>query len=182
MKNLISILIIFLPVLTIAQDLNMPSVALKTLDEKYIKPPELFKDCQSAIVYFFNDNSPNVIGDLEYLETLNGTLDCDHNATIIAVYNPTNGNYGNIRAFLHGNSIDLETYIDVNGEFQRALGLADNSTILLSGFNLQTSERYAGSLASTDELMSLVEKYSSEKAIHGKYESAAGEANGFTAK
>ena len=70
----------------------------------------------------------------EYLENLSQKNN-NSKIKVIAIYNASNGTYGQLKPFLNGNAIDIETYIDVNGELQRAMGLSSNSALVLCGGN-----------------------------------------------
>ena len=156
MKKLICISIIFLPLLTFSQDLKLPLISLRTLDNRNIQASELVQDGQAALVYFFNDLSPEIDENLEYLQNLVESNEYGSQVRIIAVYNPTNGSYGNLNAFLNGNAISLETYIDVNGDLQRSLGLPVNSTALLSGGGKEIQQRFTGGQSCSGEITSMV--------------------------
>ena len=156
MKKNIAILLILLPVLAMSQGLNFPSINLRTLDEKIVRASDLLQNDQFALVYFFDENASGVVDQLEYLESLRENKDFDKNVRIISIYSASNGSYGNIKAFLKGNDIDIETYIDVNGELQRAMGLSDKTTILLDGFGEELNSRYYGVADISGELTSAV--------------------------
>ena len=156
MKKQIAILFFLLPVLAMSQGMNFPSVMLRSLDEKLVRASDLLQHDQFALVYFFDENSSGVVDQLEYLESLRENKDFGKNVRIISIYSASNGSYGNIQAFLNGNNIDIETYIDVNGELQRAMGLSDKTTILLSGFGDELTARYYGVADISGELTSVV--------------------------
>jgi len=139
-----------------SQGLNMPSVMLKTIDGRNVRASELVQDKQSALIYFFNDISSETIENLEYLQTLRESGVSGSSDRIFAVYNPQNGNYGNLEVLLQGNSICLETYVDINGELQRSLGLPVNSSALLTVLGDGAAGRYSGLESCSSELISMV--------------------------
>lgn len=165
MKKLISLFIVLLPLALMSQGLSLSSVTLKSMDARNVKASDLVQDNQPALIYFFNETSQDALENLEYLQTIaaNGNK-CDH-MKIIAIYYPSNGNYTDMKPFLSGNSIDLETYIDVNGEFRRSLGMSTNVPALLTINGTAGSERLSGSSSCTAELISLVSLVNSGKSI-----------------
>jgi hypothetical protein len=163
MKKLICISIIFLPFLTFSQELKLPLISLRTLDNRNVQASELVQDGQAALVYFFNDLSSETDENLEYLQNLDESKEYGSQVRIIAVYNATNGSYGNLNAFLNGNAISLETYIDVNGELQRSLGLPVNSTALLSSGGTEMQQRFTGVQSCSGELTSMVSSINAQE-------------------
>jgi hypothetical protein len=158
MKKLISLLMVFLPVLIMSQGLNLPSVMLKTIDGRNVRASELVQDKESVLIYFFNDISSETVENLEYLQALRENRASGSSGRIFTVYNPQNGNYGNLDAFLQGNSICLETYVDVNGELQRSLGLPVNSSAILTVLGDGVAGRYSGLESCSSELTSMVSR------------------------
>ena len=154
MKALTTILIaIVLPIMAQAQAQIVPSVSLKTLDERTVMAPNVICADELTLVYFFNENSRDLTDNFEYLENLAQGYGNQGKIKVIAIYNASNGSYGQLKPFLNGNAIDLETYIDINGELQRAMGLSASSTLLLCGSDQEFSTRYAESPDYSRELL-----------------------------
>jgi hypothetical protein len=132
MKTLIIVLkVLLLPLITLGQAQNIPSVSLKTMDDRTVKSSDIIKDGQYTVIYFFNSNSKDLADHFEYLENLSSNYCDEADINIVAVYNAGNVNYNQVKPLLEGNDIDVKTYIDLNGEFQRSLGLASNSAYLI---------------------------------------------------
>ena len=135
MKTLISIfLVAIFPLLAMSQAQNHQLSKLKTLEGKTVDLRAIFQEHNLTIVYFFKENCRNVTDQLEYLENLAEKYQ-DINLKIVAVYNASNSCSGQIQPFINGNDIGIETFIDVNGDFQRAMGLPVNSSLILTRFN-----------------------------------------------
>jgi hypothetical protein len=174
MKTLINISIaILLPILAFTQVQNVPSVSLKTLDEKTVLASNIVKGDELTLIYFFNENSKDLTDHLEYLENLAESYDNTGKVKVVAIYNASNGTYGQLKPFLHGNDIDVEAYIDLNGELQRAMGLQDNSTVLICGSNPELSVRFSEAPDFTDGVLNrqvsqlLCDYYSNDDAGKG---------------
>ena len=151
MKTLISsILAIIIPLMAFNQGRDFASLKLKTLDERTVNYNDIFKKDAYTLIYFFNESCKDLADQFEYLENV-ATSYHDSNLKVVAIFNPTRGTYGNIRPFLNGNNIDIETYIDVNGELQRAMGLPLSSVILLSNMNNQMLSLNSESVTYSDK-------------------------------
>ena len=128
------ILSMIFPLLAMNQDQQCQFPKLKTLDGTTVDLQDIFRENNLTIVYFFKENSRNTMDQLDYMESLAQKYS-DINLKIIAVCNASNGCFSHIRPFILGNDIGLETLIDVNGEFQRAMGLPVNSTMVFTRYS-----------------------------------------------
>lgn len=135
------ILAVNFPLLAMTQIRNSQSVKLKTLDERTVDLGDILQDNNLTIVYFFNESCRNLTDQFDYLENLAEEY-CDFKLKIVAVYDASNGNCGQIKPFINGNDIGLETLIDVNGELQRAMGLPVISSMILTRYTNMLSDRY----------------------------------------
>jgi hypothetical protein len=129
-KMSIVILILFVN-LALGQAYNIPAVQLKTLDERTVVASSVIRSDELTLVYFFDETSRDLNDHFEYLEALSYKYTSYDKVKIIAIYNASSVNYAQLRPFLEGNSIELETYIDLNGEFQRIMGLPAHSAYLV---------------------------------------------------
>ena len=152
MKTITSIVLaVIFPLMAMSQVQSLQLIKLKTLDERTVDPGDIFLDDNLTIIYFFNENCRNLTDQFDYLENLAEEYG-DIQLKIIAVYNATNnGSYGQIKPYLSGNDIGIETLIDVNGELQRAMGLAVNSTVILTRYTNSLSGNYVQSVSYSPE-------------------------------
>jgi hypothetical protein len=152
MKTVYFIIIALIsPLLATTQSQNFQLINLKTLDEKNVDLEDKFQESELTLLYFFNENCRNLTGQFDYLENLAEEYS-DIQLKIIAVYNATNtSSYGQIKPFIHGYDISIETLIDVNGELQRAMGLPVNSTVILNKYTNSLSGSYVQSVSYSPE-------------------------------
>ena len=144
MKALMLILsLAFFPVLSWSQGSNIPAVSLKTPDAKTVLASSVIPRDELTLIYFFNDNSKDIEDNFEYLQGLSEKYINNKDIKVIAIYNAMNGNYSHLKPFLNGNGFDLDTYVDINGEFQRSLGLSDNSSLLVMDPNMKSTYYYS---------------------------------------
>lgn len=142
MKKLVAYILFILPVVAMSQGFNLPSVTLKSMSNQTITASKLVNNGQFVLIYFFNDNTPGASDQLQYLASLKENNDLQKNTRIIAICSSSRESVGHLKSFLDGNNIDLEAYLDVNGDLQRAMGLPDNSSVVLSGFGQDLAAKY----------------------------------------
>jgi thiol-disulfide isomerase/thioredoxin len=152
MKTLTSVFLsVILPLLGMSQANSFELIKLKTLDEKNVDLEEKFQESELTLLYFFNEDCRNLTDQLDYLENLAEEYS-DIQLKIIAVYNANNtSSYGQIKPFIHGYDINIETLIDVNGELQRSMGLPVNSTVIITRYTNIPSGSYMQSVSYSPE-------------------------------
>jgi len=136
MKTLATLIVtVLFPILAMAQEQKFPSTELQTLDGITVSLEYVIQDNNLTILYFFNENSRNLTEQFDYLENLAEEFS-NTKLKVIAIYNASgNSSYRQIKPFMSGYNIGIETFIDVNGKLQRELGLPFNSTIILTRDN-----------------------------------------------
>ena len=159
MKALVCFIVMFVPAIVFSQGLKMPQVIVKTFNGESINAAELVQEKPSTIVYFFNNTSSEVIENLQYLELLANSNSCERQIKVVSIFYPEDGSYTNLKAVLEGSGIELETYIDVNGDLQRSMGLPVNSPALVSNLAMNSSGIVTGAEACTYELAVLDATY-----------------------
>lgn len=154
MKTLAYItLLLLLPAITFSQGFNVPSVCLKTLDGKSVPSTDVIPSDELTLIYFFNEFSTTLTDNFEYLENLAEKYSETDKINVIAIYDASLGAYGQLKPFLDGSSIELKTYVDVNGEFLKAMGQSYNSSYLLVGTRDNSLTRYFDSIANSYDIL-----------------------------
>jgi len=147
------ILLLLLPAITFSQGYNVPSVSLKTLDGKSVPSTTVIPSDELTLIYFFSEFSTALTDNFEYLENLAEKYSETDKINVIAIYDASLGAYGQLKPFLDGSNIELKTYIDVNGELQKAMGQSSNSSYLLVGTKHNSSARYFDSIANSYDIL-----------------------------
>lgn len=147
MKTLLIILkVLLIPLITLGQAENVSSVSLKTLENKSVNLSDIIKNGDFTLIYYFDNNSKDLGDHFEYLADLSSIYSKQGTVKIIAIYNSSGSNYNELKPMLDGNSIELETYIDLNGDFQRYFGIPSTSAYLVFDPDQQFAYYYSESV------------------------------------
>jgi hypothetical protein len=126
MKNITLFLFAFWPALWMsAQQPLIPNVDLRDIDGSIISSSQIAKPGTSTMVVFWKSTNGKSCDDLDILqETWYESLR-QKGVRMVAVCIDCNGSWTQVKPIVNGNSWDFDTYIDVNGDFKRAMNVGD---------------------------------------------------------
>jgi len=108
-----------------AQTTSIPAVDLRNIDGKIVSSTEITLPGIPTLVVFWNSTSGKCCENLDKLqETWEDSL--RHlGVKMVAICVDCNGNWTQVKPIVNGNDWDFETYIDVNGDFKRAMNVGE---------------------------------------------------------
>jgi cytochrome c biogenesis protein CcmG, thiol:disulfide interchange protein DsbE len=126
MKNIALVLLAFFPSLWMsAQQTSIPDVDLRDIDGNIISSSELTQPGMSTLIVFWDSSSGKCCENLDVLqEAWDETLK-QKGVRLVAVCVDCNGAWTQVKPIVNGNGWDFDTYIDVNGDFKRAMSVGD---------------------------------------------------------
>lgn len=136
-----------------AQSNSMLTTNLKTLDGVTVSSEEAIKPGSQTMLVLWGSANPKCVENLDNLQEL--WIDSLKNTGVnfVSVCVDVNGFYGKIRPYVLGNGWEFDTYIDVYGDFTRAVGANEfPCTILLDSDNNQIV-RYEGFPAGSEDVL-----------------------------
>jgi cytochrome c biogenesis protein CcmG/thiol:disulfide interchange protein DsbE len=126
MKNITLVLLAFWPTLWLsAQQSSIPNVDLRDIDGNIISSSQITQPGTSTMVVFWKSSSNKCCDNLETLaEACDETLR-ERRVRMVAICVDCNGSWSHVKPLVNGNNWDFETYIDVNGDFMRAVNAGE---------------------------------------------------------
>lgn len=126
MKRLALSLIVLLPAIWMtAQVSDIPSADLRDLDGNIISSSQLIQPGTSTLLIFWRSGSGKCCDNLDRLqEAWEETLK-QNGVRLVAICVDCSGNWTQVKPIVNGNNWDFDTYIDVNGDFKRAMNVGD---------------------------------------------------------
>jgi len=126
MKKLTLVLIALWPALWMsAQQTAIPEADLRDLDGKIISSTEIIVPGTSTLVVFWKSSSGKCCENLDLLqEAWEETLK-HKGIRLVAICVDCTGSWTQVKPIVYGNNWDFDTYIDVNGDFKRAMNVGD---------------------------------------------------------
>jgi hypothetical protein len=132
MKNIALLLIALLPVIGLtAQNNHLPDIDLRDLDGKVVSASTIADSGQATLLVFWRSSSNKCcenLGNIQeaWIETLRG-----RGVKMIAICIDCNGSWTHVKPLVNGRDWEFETFIDVNGDFKRAMSISDAPCSLL---------------------------------------------------
>ena len=126
MKKLALSLIALWPALWMsAQTSSIPAVELRNIDGMIVSSSEITEPGSPTLVVFWKSSSGKCCENLDQLqETWEDSL--RHlGVKMVAICVDCNGAWTQVKPIVNGNDWDFDTYIDVNGDFKRAMNVGD---------------------------------------------------------
>jgi cytochrome c biogenesis protein CcmG, thiol:disulfide interchange protein DsbE len=152
MKKLITLILAIAPALwTMAQTNNIPNSDLRDPDGKKVSSSEVIKPGAATLVVFWKSNNNACCANLETLEEAwSGTLR-HQGVRMVVICTDCNGNWTTIKPIVNGNGWEFETYIDVNGDFKRAMNVGEGPCTILFDQDENQVCRYNSACTGTPE-------------------------------
>ena len=135
MKKITLILVALLPVLWIsAQQTSVPKIDLRDCNGKLVSSTQIIQKGTPTLLVFWKSSSTRCC---ENLEILQGAWDAtlrQNGVKMVAICVDCNGTWTQVKPIVNGNNWDFENYVDVNGDFKRAMNVGDvPCTMLFDG-------------------------------------------------
>lgn len=135
---------------------SMLATNLKTLDGVTISSEEAIKPGNPTMLVLWGSANSKCIQNLDNLQDLWIESLKDKGVNFVSVCVDANGYYSKVKPYVLGNSWEFDTYIDVYGDFSRAIGLNQfPCTILLDSENNQIA-RYEGFPAGSEDILNKI--------------------------
>ena len=132
------------------------STDLKTLDGITIASDEAIISGGQTMLVLWESNSNQCVQNLENLQDLWFESLKDEGVNFVSVCIDVNGYYSKLKPYVYGNGWEFDTYIDVNGDFRRTIGVKElPCTILLDSRNNQIV-RYEGFPAESEDILNKI--------------------------
>lgn len=113
-----------------AQQNKLPSVILKTLDGKSIDSRTISGNGKPLLMVFWKTTERLSCENLKSLHEVYKDSLMPKNIKMVAICVDEAGSTGHIKPYLAGQAIEIDVYIDVNGDFRRAMGVSAPYTII----------------------------------------------------
>ena len=142
-----------LPFLMEGQSSYLPSIKVRTTDGSMVSASEIVKPGEPTLVIFWAEGDREIYSQIG---SINEMIE-KHllpRMRIVAICNTTSGVYGHIDQEIMGNDLDVEVYMDVNGELNQAMGLPQSTTLLLFDHSTGFVARYLGTCSCAASMIS----------------------------
>jgi len=105
----------------LTQHNTMPNVELYSLDGKKVNASRISNNGQPMIVVFWKTNIKECYNQLDLNNEVYEDLLKDKNVKVLAICVDCVGNTQHIKPFVYGHDLNIEVFIDRNGDFKRSM-------------------------------------------------------------
>jgi len=154
MKKLALFLIAFWPALLVsAQPTSIPDVDLRDINGTIVSSSQITQPGESTLIVFWKSSSGKCCENLDMLqEAWDETLK-QKGVRLIAVCVDCDGAWTRVKPIVNGNDWDFDTYIDVNGDFKRAMSVGDVPCTMLFDQDQNLVCRYNSACTGSQEFI-----------------------------
>lgn len=156
MKSILYPIVWFFICITIngyAQQNPIPNVELLTLEGKSIRASSIIIPDQPLLLIFFKTYDRKACENLFSLHDVFYEKLYDKGVRLVAICLDQNGVINYLKPFVNGHGLEIDVYIDPNGELRRSMGINDPAYTILFDNQMKEYCRHAGYCPSGDELM-----------------------------
>jgi len=154
MKTFIFLLMVLVVVSVVsAQTGKLPETELKTLDGIPVSSTVMLPPGNPTILVFWKSNSEKCCDNLESMQSAWTETLREKGVKIVAICVDCKGSWGHVKPMVMGKAWDFETYIDVNGNFMRAMSVNSMPCTILFDKNLNQVCRYNGYCSGGGEMI-----------------------------
>lgn len=123
MKNLaVSFLVFVLLITTIsAQQPLLPKIPLLSSEGDKILASEITGNGHPLLILFWNLSNKECCKQLETLLSIRDEFLKDYQVKVVGIFVADNGQWAGVRPLISGKALDMEVYVDVNAEMERAM-------------------------------------------------------------
>lgn len=114
----------------LAQQNILPAVSLQTLEGKFINANTISGNGQPLILIFWDINDNKSCENLKTLHEVHYDSLLFKKVKLVAICAGVTGANTKIKPYVASNNLLIEVYLDINGDFRRAMGVSAPHTIL----------------------------------------------------
>ncbi len=139
--------------LMLAQNQTIPDIELFSLDGEKTTAKEISNEGKPMVMVFWKSN------DRESCEQLLLINDAYHNfmqfqgIKVIAICIDCAGKTQHIKPFVYGHDLEIEVYIDKNGDFKRSMNILYSPSTILFDHQMNINCQFAGYCANVEDIL-----------------------------
>jgi len=146
-------LFLFLFFSSSAQINKFPNADLYNLNGKKIDAATISNENMPMLLVFFKTNDNKCRENLFQICDAHEEVLVKKGVKVVAVCVDCSGRVEHVKPFIYGHDLDVEVYVDKNGSFKRAMGIADVPCTILYDHQMKIYCKHVGYCAGTEELV-----------------------------
>jgi peroxiredoxin len=139
--------------LIFAQMSTLPSIELHSLDETKVTASEISNDGKPLVLIFWKTNERESCEQLIMINEAYKDFMEYQGVKVIAVCIDCVGKTQHIKPFVYGHNLDIEVYIDKNGDFKRSMNILYSPSTILFDHQMNINCQLAGYCSNVEDLL-----------------------------
>lgn len=151
--SILLVFILFSGISIMSQTNNLPSVDIFTLDGIRVNANSISNNNLPMVMVFFKTYDK---GCCKYLADLNDASEetlKNNKIKIVAICVDCNGHMENVKPFIAGRDLDMEVYVDKNGDLKRLLGIPSVPFTMLYDHEMKLVCKYNGYCSGNQDVL-----------------------------
>ena len=152
-KTLLIMLIFAFTNLIFAQTDALPSIELYSLDGTKVTANEISNDGKPLVLIFWKTNDRESCEQLLMINDACKDFMVYQGVKVIAVCIDCVGKTQHIKPFVYGHDLDIEVYIDKNGDFKRSMNILYSPSTILFDHQMNINCQFTGYCSNVEDLL-----------------------------
>jgi len=152
-KTLICIILMALSNLNFAQHTRLPETELTSLDGTIITASEISNDGKPLVMIFWKSNERESCDQLLMINDAYQDIIQYQGVKVIAICIDCVGKTQHIKPFVYGHDLEVEVYIDKNGDFKRSMNIIHAPSTILFDQQMNINCQFAGYCSNVEDLL-----------------------------
>lgn len=153
-KKMIFIMLLFaFTNLMLAQNSTLPSVELFTLNGVKVNANEISNDGKPLVMIFWKTNERESCEQLLIINEAYQDFMINQGVKVIAICVDCVGKTQHIKPFVYGHNLEVDVYIDKNGDFKRSMNVLNLPSTILFDDQMNINCQYVGYCSNVEDLL-----------------------------
>jgi len=153
MKTILFLLLLIIQPGWIAAQSFIQGIELRNLNGESYSSDQLLNPDQACVIIFWNSYNPKCCDNLENMQAAWINQLKDRGVKLVAICVDCKGTWSYVKPFVNGKAWEFDIFIDVNGDFKRAMGVPDAPYTMLLDKNQNVVCRSSGYCSGNEEFV-----------------------------
>lgn len=136
-----------------AQDNSTPATGLVSLDGTVVTTDKISNDGKPLVMIFWKSNDIESCEQLLLINEAYQNIMQFQGVKVIAICIDCIGTTQHIKPFVYGHNLEIEVYVDQNGDFKRSMNILQSPSTILFDHQMNINCQYAGYCSNVEDLL-----------------------------
>lgn len=132
---------------------QLPSINIYTLENQVVNASTINNDSMPMVVVFFKTNDKKCCQQLMSISDKHSDVLSEKGVKLVGICIDCIGKVDHIKPFVYGHDLQIDVYVDKNGELRRNMGIVPFPYTIIYDGNSEVICKYAGYCMNSDDLI-----------------------------